>query len=326
MKNTNLFLCLLIFIFSLTLTVIIERLIIPILSGKAKQPIYEEGPSWHLSKSGTPTMGGLAFLISSLFTILPASLYFIFHLGNTEVGFSLLLAIVFSLGNSLIGIFDDTLKLRRKENAGLSPMQKLGLQLLLAIIFLMARRYLFGDTTVISLASFEIDLRFFYYPFAIIILLGIVNCANLTDGIDGLASSVALTIGFVLFIALSGKTEISAISAAMAGGTLGFLFFNVNPAKIFMGDTGSLFLGALVATFAFSLGNPLIAILLGGVYVIEGVSVILQVISFKLTRKRIFKMAPLHHHLEKCGLSENQICILAVIITLTLSCLALLTV
>nr|MBE6545761.1 hypothetical protein [Oscillospiraceae bacterium] len=142
MKDSNLFLCLLILIFSLALTVIIERLLIPILSSKAKQPIYEDGPAWHLSKSGTPTMGGLAFLVSIMFTVLPVSLYFIFHLVDKEIGFSLLLALLFSLGNSLIGIFDDTLKLRRKENAGLSPIQKLGLQFLLAILFLMVRRYL----------------------------------------------------------------------------------------------------------------------------------------------------------------------------------------
>jgi len=160
----------------------------------------------------------------------------------------------------------------------------------------------------------------------VIILLGIVNCANLTDGVDGLASSIAFTIGTVLFLTLSDMAEISVISAAMTGATLGFLFFNVNPAKIFMGDTGSLFLGALVASLSFSLGNPLIAILLGGVYVIEGVSVILQVVFFKLTGKRIFKMAPIHHHLEKCGLSENRICILAVIATLMLSSLAILMV
>lgn len=326
MKEQNLLPCLLVLIFSLALTVIVERFLIPVLSGRAKQPIYEGGPAWHLSKSGTPTMGGLAFIISIVITVLPVSMYFIFYIGESKTGFSLLLTLIFSLGNSIIGIFDDAIKLRRKENAGLSPLQKLVLQFLLAILFLMARRYLFGDTTVISFPFFDVDLGIFYYPLAVIILLGIVNCANLTDGIDGLASSVALTIGSVLFLVLCATAEISVISAAMAGATLGFLFFNVNPAQIFMGDTGSLFLGALVASLAFSLGNPFIAILLGGVYVIEGVSVILQVAFFKLTRRRIFKMAPLHHHLEKCGLTENRICILAVCVTLLLSSFALLMV
>lgn len=326
MKEQNLLPCLLVLIFSLALTVIVERFLIPVLSGRAKQPIYEGGPAWHLSKSGTPTMGGLAFIISIVITVLPVSMYFIFYIGESKTGFSLLLTLIFSLGNSIIGIFDDAIKLRRKENAGLSPLQKLVLQFLLAILFLMARRYLFGDTTVISFPFFDVDLGIFYYPLAVIILLGIVNCANLTDGIDGLASSVALTIGSVLFLVLCATAEISVISAAMVGATLGFLFFNVNPAQIFMGDTGSLFLGALVASLAFSLGNPFIAILLGGVYVIEGVSVILQVAFFKLTRRRIFKMAPLHHHLEKCGLTENRICILAVCVTLLLSSFALLMV
>ena len=137
MKEQNLLPCLLVLIFSLALTVIVERFLIPVLSGRAKQPIYEGGPAWHLSKSGTPTMGGLAFIISIIITVLPVSMYFIFYIGESKTGFSLLLTLIFSLGNSIIGIFDDAIKLRRKENAGLSPLQKLVLQFLLAILFLM---------------------------------------------------------------------------------------------------------------------------------------------------------------------------------------------
>ena len=159
---------------------------------------------------------------------------------------------------------------------------------------------------------------------SIFLLLGIINCANLTDGIDGLATSVAMIIGIVYAI-LGAYIYYSStlISVSLIGGALAFLYFNTNPARIFMGDTGSLFLGSLVAGIAFSINKPLSIIPIGIVYVIEGVSVILQVVSFKLTRKRIFKMAPLHHHLEKCGMDENRICVIAVAITLLAFCIAI---
>jgi phospho-N-acetylmuramoyl-pentapeptide-transferase len=169
-----------------------------------------------------------------------------------------------------------------------------------------------------------LDLGIFYYPLSLVLLLGIVNCANLTDGIDGLASSVALTIGSIFLLVSSINIDVSILSSALIGGTLGFLLFNAHPARIFMGDTGSLFLGALAVCLAFSIGNPMIIILIGGVYVIEGISVILQVAVYKATQKRVFKMAPLHHHLEKCGMEESRICTLAVLVTLILSSFALL--
>lgn len=267
-------------------------------------------------------MGGLAFLISITLSLTVSSLFLL----NTErkaAGLSIIISLIFCLCNSLIGIIDDFTKLKRKENAGLTPTQKLFFQFIFAILFLMARRHFCGDTTVIELSLGKIDFGLLYYPVAIILLLGVINCANLTDGIDGLASSVALTIGAVFLFIGSSNTEISLLSAALMGGVLGFLLFNVHPAKIFMGDTGSLFLGAATACLAFSLGNPLIIILIGGVYVIEGISVILQVAIYKATGKRVFKMAPLHHHLEKCGIEESRICVIAVAVTLFLSALAL---
>ena len=183
----------------------------------------------------------------------------------------------------------------------------------------MARKFFIGDETALEFNFGRIELGLFYYPLAILIILGTVNCANLTDGIDGLASSVALTIG-VMFSFLGGReASIIPTCAALSGGCLGFLFFNKHPAKIFMGDTGSLFLGSIVCALAFASGNPIIILFLGAVYVIEGLSVILQVAYFKLTGKRLFKMAPLHHHLEKCGLGENQICVISVSITLLMS-------
>ncbi len=316
-------LCFFAFIFTTVVTVLLERWLVPFLTRRAKQPIYEGGPSWHISKTGTPTMGGLAFLISIVITLCFAALFFASKM--LSAGTSILITVLFAFGNSLIGIFDDLMKLRKKENAGLTPMQKLILQLMLAILFLMARHYFFQDSTTINFSFGSIDLGVLYYPFAIVLLLGIVNCANLTDGVDGLASFTSLTVGFAFLIMASifSLTDISVISCTLIGGALGFLCFNIHPAKIFMGDTGSLFLGAIAVGLAFSSGNPASVILICGVYVIEGVSVILQVICYKLTKKRLFKMAPLHHHLEKCGFSENKICAMAVMGTVILSALSL---
>lgn len=302
-------------------TIIIEKRLIPMLSTKASQPIYEDGPSWHISKRGTPTMGGLAFLISILSSFLIVSLVLL-RFGYEKEGISILISLFFCLGNAIIGLVDDLTKLKRKENAGLTPSQKLLFQLIFSVLFLMARRHFLNDTTVIRFPLGMVDLGIIYYPMAIVLLLGIINCANLTDGIDGLASSVALTIGVVFLFIGNKNIESSIISSALMGGSLGFLLFNAHPAKIFMGDTGSLLLGAISACLAFSLGNPLIIILIGGVYVIEGVSVILQVAVYKMCGKRVFKMAPLHHHLEKCSVSECQICVIAITTTLILSAIA----
>lgn len=267
-------------------------------------------------------MGGLAFLCSISLT-LSVIIIFLLACEKNQTAISIVISLLFCIANSIIGIVDDFTKLKRKENAGLTPLQKLFFQLLFAILFLMARKYFFGDTTRLNLSFFEIDLGPLYYPFAIILLLGIINCANLTDGVDGLASSVALTIGTAFLFLLGSNADVSLLSCALMGGALGFLIFNAHPAKIFMGDTGSLFLGSLSACLAFSSGNPLLIILIGGVYVIEGISVILQVAVYKVCKKRVFKMAPLHHHLEKCRISEGRICVIAVAATLILSALAL---
>jgi phospho-N-acetylmuramoyl-pentapeptide-transferase len=308
-----------VFISTLVLTAIIEKKLIPYFSENAKQPIYAEGPAWHMKKSGTPTMGGVAFLVSSAAVLIPTFLFALAFI-SYECAVSLAISMIYAILNSLIGIADDRKKLKRKENAGLTPMQKLLLQALAGIFFLLSRRLLLGDTTELSFSFGSVDLGFFYYPLALILLIGIVNCANLTDGIDGLATSVAFAIGISLFyISASLSTDGSIIASVILGASVGFMLFNIHPAKIFMGDTGSLFFGSIIASSGFVLGNPLITVFLGGVYVIEGVSVILQVVSYKLTKKRIFKMAPIHHHLEKCGLSENQICIIAIFATLIFS-------
>ena len=184
----------------------------------------------------------------------------------------------------------------------------------------MARRIFLFSSTEIVFKSFSVDLGIFYYPLTLLMLIATVNCANLTDGIDGIASGVSFAIGIALaFISVNSNYEVSFTAFALMGAAVGFLFFNLHPAKIFMGDTGSLFLGSLAAASCCSLGNPLIIMFVGIVYLIEGVSVVLQVAFYKLTKRRIFKMAPFHHHLEKCGWSENKIVIWAIIITLVFS-------
>jgi phospho-N-acetylmuramoyl-pentapeptide-transferase len=307
-----------IFAFALTfiITVAAERLLLPALKRGAEQPIYEEGPSWHASKSGTPTMGGLAFLIATSVALSLASIYLSLR-GEHSEAISLMGCTLFGAFNALVGVLDDCKKLRRKKNGGLTPRQKLALQALLSALFLLYRHFTLGDSSVLSFSHGGVDIGVLYYPLAFLTLVGITNCANLTDGIDGLASGVAFAIGAAMFfISCALSTEVSLISAAVMGAAVGFLFFNIHPARIFMGDTGSLFLGALLAAAGIALGNPLVILVLGAVYALEGASVILQVIGFKLTRKRIFKMAPLHHHLERVGWSENRICIAAIILTL----------
>ena len=308
-----------IFTSTFLISVLLLRFLIPLLQKSGKQPIYEGGPKWHMSKSGTPTMGGLAFLLGITISLLSAA-FIMLAMKEDEGAISLLLCLGFAVLNSLVGIFDDLKKLKRKQNDGLKPYEKLLMQGVIAVLFLIMRYFFLNANTVLSFSFGEIDIGLIYYPISIIILLGITNCANLTDGIDGLASGVAFAAGVSLFYISSALCyEVSFISSAIMGATCAFLIFNIHPAKIFMGDTGSLFLGALISASAFALGNPLIIIFIGGVYVIEGVSVILQVFYYKLTKKRLFQMAPIHHHLEKCGFSENRICICAIIATLLFS-------
>ncbi len=308
-----------VFVISMCVTFAIERRLIPVLSKKAQQPIYEGGPKWHVKKSGTPTMGGVAFIISVSIALITSAIVLMLGRG-TDAVLSIVICQIYAALNACVGIVDDMKKLHRKQNQGLTPLGKLGVQFVLAVLFLLARKFIMGDGTSIQFAFGEIELGVFYYPIAIVILLGIINCANLTDGIDGLASSVAFSIGVsLLYISAALNTEASAIASAIIGAAVGFLIFNLHPAKIFMGDTGSLYFGALIACSGFMLGNPILIIFIAGVYVLEGCSVILQVVWYKLFRRRIFRMAPFHHHLEQCGFSENRICIIAMILTFLFS-------
>ncbi|MBR2971836.1 MAG: phospho-N-acetylmuramoyl-pentapeptide-transferase [Clostridia bacterium] len=319
MKSNNSLLYVFVFLFTLTATVLIARLVIPFLKKRAEQPIYEDGPKWHMSKAGTPTMGGISFLIAISISLFLSSLYL--RLANDDrASTSVLICAVYAILNASVGIIDDITKLKHKKNAGLTPRAKLILQFVISSSFLISRKLFLGEGTTISSRFGEIDLGIIYYFLSLIILVGITNCANLTDGIDGLATSVAFAIGVsMLYFSYMRVESVSFISASLIGATVAFLIFNIHPAKIFMGDTGSLFLGSLAASLAFELKNPMIALISGGVYVIEGVSVILQVLCFKAFKRRLFKMAPIHHHLEKCGWDENKICVLAIVLTLLFS-------
>lgn len=308
-----------VFILSLLCTALLERRLIPLFSKIARQPIYEEGPSWHMKKSGTPTMGGLAF-IGAVLLIWPLSLLLLRGYIDREGAISLSLLLGYALLHALLGFMDDLTKLRHRENAGLSAREKLIFQFLFAALFLLGRAYLLGDTTSLSTAIGSIELGVLYYPLALLVLVGTVNFANLTDGIDGLASSVAFGAAAALFfLSVSSAAEVALVAVLMMGVTLGFLLFNLHPARIFMGDTGSLFLGALTVGSCFSLRAPTAVLSVGAVYILEGVSVMLQVAVFKLTRRRLFRMAPLHHHFETCGWSENRICLVAILLTLLCS-------
>lgn len=317
--TNNLNFYILIMCFSLFATLFAEKKLIPILRHSAKQPIYEEGPTWHLTKKGTPTMGGLGFLLTASIALALACIY-LWVSGESYFSISLLISLLYGISNALIGVIDDCAKIRKKENAGLSPLQKLLLQTVCAALFLLTRNIFLGPSTSIYFSFGAVDLGVFYYPLTLLMLIGTVNCANLTDGVDGIASGVSFAIGIALaYLSAATNYEVGFISFALIGTAIAFLVFNLNPAKIFMGDTGSLFLGSLAAAACCSLGNPLIIVFVGVVYVAEGLSVIIQVLSFKLRGRRVFKMAPLHHHLEKCGWSENKIVIWAIIFTLALS-------
>ena len=226
------------FFATLALTVLTERRLIPALTKNAKQPIYAEGPHWHMKKSGTPTMGGIAFLVSVLTVCIPALLLFIIS-DQSEEAISLSLLLFYAACNAAIGILDDLKKLKRKQNEGLSASQKLLLQAIAAALFLLLRGVLLSDGTAILFSFGWLPLGIFYYPLAMLVLLGCVNCANLTDGIDGLAAAVAFGAGLSLFyISSAFIPHVTFLSACLMGTTVGFLFFNLHPAKIFMGDTG----------------------------------------------------------------------------------------
>ncbi len=309
-------------VISFLVSVILSPVIIPFLRKlKFGQSIREEGPSWHEKKSGTPTMGGLIFLIGTLVASL------VFLKGNKDV-----LPVLFvTLGFGIIGFLDDYIKVVMKRNLGLRAWQKMGLQLIVTGIFAyyVMRFTDVGTTIIIPFTKGEtINMGWLYIPFVFFVVLGSVNGVNLTDGLDGLASSVTVLVAtFFTVVAYGFGSLVYPITAAVVGSLLGFLVFNVYPARVFMGDTGSLALGGFVAATAIMLRMPLFILIVGFIYVAETVSVILQVGYFKLTHgKRLFKMAPIHHHFEMCGWPETRVVAVFSIVTALLCMVALINV
>ena len=307
---------------SFLVTVILGPVLIPYLRKlKFGQQILEDGPTWHQKKSGTPTMGGIMFIIGILVSVIVA--YFV------KSDTKLLIMLLVTLGYGVIGFIDDYIKVVKKRNLGLTAIQKFMMQLILAVFYVFIMYYTNNLTTniIIPFLNKEITLNFWIYIiFVIFVMCGTVNAVNLTDGIDGLASGITIVVA--LFFAIAGhffSKSCAYFSFALMGGTVGFFLFNKHPAKVFMGDTGSLFLGGAISTIAIGMGMPLILVIAGFVYLFETLSVIIQVASFKLTGKRVFKMSPIHHHFEMCGWKEKKIVLVFVLVTLILCITAFLS-
>ena len=310
---------------SFLLTLVIGRFVLQELRKlKAGQEIREDGPKWHAGKAGTPTMGGIMFIIGT------GIVTFVMGWNRMLEGeFAHLYVYLFALIFGLIGFVDDYRKVRQHQNEGLTAKQKFILQLAAAVVFLVLMRYegLLTNALYIPFVNVTITLNWIVYLiFAAFVIVGCVNSVNLTDGIDGLASSVtAVVMAFFMGTAMIWKfTTLGIFSSALCGSLLGFYaLYNRHPAKCFMGDTGSLFLGGAVAALAFAFDMPLVLIPVGIIYILETLSDIIQVGYFKATHgKRFFKMAPLHHHLERCGWSEVKIVTVFVSITAVFCLLA----
>lgn len=289
---------------------------IPILTKlKFGQNIREIGPKWHKNKNGTPTMGGIIFILGLAVSVV-ASYKF--------MDYRAYLVLFSSLGFGIIGFIDDFIKVVLKRNLGLKAWQKLALQIIVSLIFVFVgiEKGILSMSINIPFTNTQWDMGWIYMPFAVFVMLATVNAVNLTDGIDGLAASVTVVV-MMFFSIISlyiNYVSLSLLAFGLIGALMGFLVFNKNPAKVFMGDTGSLMLGGTVGAFALALNNPIILVFIGIVYFAETISVIIQVTSFKLTGKRVFKMSPIHHHFEMCGWNERKI-VLVFTFTTVLFCI-----
>src|SRR3712207_2371249 len=288
---------------SYILMMIMGPFLIPVLHKmKFGQTVRDDGPQSHLKKNGTPTMGGVMFMVAiTVVTLIRAGI-------STDV----LMALLCMLGFGLIGLMDDLVKIKMTRSLGLTAKQKILLQVVLAFVVSFYQYRVIGDSTqlIVPFIQTQLNIGIAYIPFMMIVVLGTVNAVNLTDGLDGLASGitaiVALFFTIFAFIVVQ-NVEITQFAAATLGACIGFLWFNVNPAKVFMGDTGSMALGGAVTAFALFTSSALLIPIVGGIYFAEALSVIIQVLYFKKTRKRVFKMAPLHHHYEQCGWPETKV-------------------
>ncbi len=324
---------------SLIASLLLGRWAIPALHKlKFGQTILDIGPSWHKNKQGTPTMGGLFFICAFAFMMLAGIVFCETALRRpllSEAAFAAQIRFFagcgLAFGCGIIGFADDYIKVVKKRNLGLTDKQKLFLQLLLSAAYSTALVLTDADEFYIPFLGF-VDLSWWFIPIAMFFIVGMSNATNLTDGVDGLCGSVTFVASLAMLILaeFAGFSSFGIFAAALAGAIAGYLFYNIHPAKVMMGDTGSLFIGGALCALAFGIGHPLLLLPVGILYILETLSVILQVGYFKLTKgKRLFKMSPIHHHFEMCGWSENKIvavfsaldlcgCILAVIIAVFL--------
>ncbi len=294
----------------LLLTVLLCHRIIPVLRAhRIGQHIFTEAVGQHAGKEGTPTMGGICFIIPMLLVVLGFFLYGVLN-GNTRL-IAPALAVALGVANAMIGFIDDYTKLCHKENQGLTTLQKLLLQIFVAALYVWGMAATGQMETTLSLPSLGLswNMGMLYYALAVIVIVGMVNATNLTDGIDGLASSVALVcamcltaIGFVL----SDENTVL-LSALLIGGMIGFLLFNFHPAKVFMGDTGSLYLGGLLIGIGFMVGRPWIVVILSMVFVLDMLSSLIQIVSIRVFHRKVFRIAPVHHQFQLMGWSEEKI-------------------
>ena len=306
---------------SFLIVVILGPIFIPMLTKfKFGQTVRDDGPQTHLQKNGTPTMGGIMMIVAILVTILTRS----------KVSGDMAIGLISIVGFGLVGFLDDFLKIKFKRSLGLKAWQKLALQVGLSVI-LAYYQYMSSPSAAIFTIPFttiSFDLGILYIPVMVFIILGTVNAVNLTDGLDGLASGITVIVStFFMLLALSyGNTDVAILAAATVGACIGFLGFNSYPARVFMGDTGSMALGGAVISFAVLTNSVLIIPIVGGIYFAEAISVILQVGSYKLRKKRIFKMAPIHHHFEQCGWPETKVIFVFWITTILLAWIGIIAV
>ena len=304
------------------IVIILGPIFIPMLARfKFGQTVRDEGPQSHLAKNGTPTMGGVMMIVAILIT----------GLTRATISKGLIVGLICIVGFGFVGFLDDFIKIKMKRSLGLKAYQKIILQFALALYIAYYQYSASPSATqlVIPFTNHIINLGIWYIPFMMIFIIGTVNAVNLTDGLDGLASGVTLIVScfFVLFAVSISNSDVAILAAATAGACLGFLGFNAYPAKVFMGDTGSMALGGAVVAFATLTNSPLIIIIVGFIYLAEALSVMIQVTYFKLTNgKRIFKMAPLHHHFEQCGWPETRVVFVFWIVTVVLCWIGVLAV
>ncbi|MGL5329762.1 MAG: phospho-N-acetylmuramoyl-pentapeptide-transferase [Peptostreptococcaceae bacterium] len=306
---------------SFLIVIILGPIFIPMLTKfKFGQTVRDDGPKTHLQKNGTPTMGGVLIIIAILIT----------GLTRSSISSDMVIGLICVVGFGFVGFVDDFIIIKMKRSLGLKPWQKIVMQVALAL-YVSYYQYSSSPSAtqlIIPFTDAVINLGPLYIPIMTFMIVGIVNAVNLTDGLDGLASGVTLIVSvfFMIFATSISNTDVAVLAAATVGACIGFLGFNAYPARIFMGDTGSMALGGAVTAFAILTNSMLLFVLVGGIYFAEAISVMLQVGSYKLTKKRIFKMAPLHHHFEQCGWPETKVVFTFWIVTVVLAWIGIIAV